>query len=106
MQMRLLLTVLIIATSCFGTIANATDTYTLVCVDEANRTLIFADGTIYKLLDRECKKLCPRGLPVSCTIVQRLAMSADPNCPCCEITNAITNEKVFAVRVNKVHHQN
>ena len=76
MQMRLLLTVLMVASCCFGTIANATDTYALVCVDEANRTLIFADGSMYKLLDRECKKLCPRGFPVSCTIEQRYPYNA------------------------------
>ncbi len=99
MKIRILLIALIVVLSSFGTIVNANDTQTLVCADEANRLVIFADGSVYKLLDRDCNKLCPRGFPVSCTILQHLALSSDPACPCCEITNSVTKEKVFAVRV-------
>jgi hypothetical protein len=99
MKIRLLLIALIVVLSSFGTIVNAHDTQTLVCVDEGNRLVIFADGSVYKLVDRDCNKLCPRGFPASCTILQHLAMSSDPACPCCEIINSVTKEKVFAVRV-------
>jgi hypothetical protein len=99
MKILRLLTILVVASSAFIGVVNASDTQSLVCVDEANQTLIFADGSMYKLLDRDCKKLCPRGLPASCTILPRLVMSSDPTCPCCEITNVATNEKVFAVRI-------
>ena len=105
MQMRLLLSVLVVASCFFGPIANAAEIHTLVCVDEANGTLVFADGSMYKIADRECNKLCPKGLPVNCTILRRVAMSADPDYLCCEISNAVTKESVLAVRVNTAHHQ-
>ena len=86
-------------------IANAADTHTLVCVDEANRTLVFADGDMYRLLDDQWNKLCPHGLPVSCTIVERFPSGQGPTHPCCEITNAVTKTRVLAVRAYKAQHQ-
>ncbi len=100
MQKRLLMSLLMVAAFSLGAMASAADIHTLVCVDEANGSLIFADGSIYKFADRECKKLCPKGLPVSCRILQISEVSTDPNFTCCEISNPVTNESVLAVRVD------
>ena len=102
---RMLLTALMVVSFSLE-IANAADFHTLVCVDEADLILVFADGGTYRLLDDKWHKLCPTGLPVTCTIVERFPSRKAPGYPCCEITNVVTKTSVFAVRAYKAERQN